>query len=576
MTEGRSEPSDVGPEAPASSVDRDLQILRQRLRAPDEWQPSGRDLLLSETVPGLPSLDVVVEQIAARPWEWRQLALVTVHVSPVTRLERTFGWSTFDRVIARISQLLLLIKRDHLRKEDLLAGLSISGTAFVFALAASRDGKLIDDLALSSLRERLRRQIVQLVTEQFPVELAREFECFIGCAVTDLEGEPNIPRVLHRGLEAAYADAFGQRHRDLQRRQDALRAILEQRRLSVVLQPIVDLVAGKAIAYEALARAADAQFPSPAVLFEVAAECGLLRPLERLCWETAVATLPSLPDDALLFVNVEVESLLDPRSDLAALKPLAGRGVLELTERAAVADYGRFRRALGVVADMGLQVAIDDVGAGHSGLRVLAETRPAFIKLDSALTRTLEGDDLRWELVQLLRKFATRVSAALVVEGVETAHNLRLLRDIGVRYVQGFVFGAPAAAPPAPPDIDLSHLLDAERGVGAGQALDRRLRGVAADLAAVEKEILEGEGSQQVLEEFKLAIDQVRTSVWALFHPADPEAERRVMAHFRLSRMTAMCRSTFADLADGTITSSAPDFEEFYAAVERLLRQAAE
>jgi len=151
-----------------------------------------------------------------------------------------------------------------------------------------------------------------------------------------------------------------------------------------------------------------------------------------------------LSGDELLFLNIDAESIFDP--DLgwrAALEGFGGRVVLELTERAAISDFRLFQRVLDQVRQMGLQFAIDDVGSAHSSLRLVAEARPNFIKLDMAITRGLHLDDIRRELVRLLLHLAERIGSPLIVEGVETAQDLQALREIDVRYVQGFLFGKP-------------------------------------------------------------------------------------------------------------------------------------
>jgi len=398
--------------------------------------------------------------------------------------------------------------------------------------------------------------------------MARLFECFIGCAVSDLEEGANVSRAVLRALDAAYADAFSQRDNKLERQRGLLQRVIEQRLIWMVFQPIVDLEAGRVLGYEALARSSEPEFADVSRLFEVAAQTQLLRPLELLCWETVVGKLSAVPSqDALMFLNIELESLLSPHwTDLGGLRPLAHRGVLELTERAAVSDYRLFRRTLGFLSEMGLQVAIDDVGSAYSGLRVLAEAHPAFIKLDMNITRGVGQEELRAELVALLRRFAERASASLIVEGVETVHELQALRNLGVRYVQGYVFGRPAAEFPV---VNVGEVLsglsqDRER------TLNRRLEAIKTDLATIETEVLATDAPVRLLEEFKLTLDHVRTNIWAVFNPAAPEARRRVVAHFRLLRMADMCRQVLADLEDGTITAASPDFEVLRAVLQRL------
>lgn len=547
---------------------RDLNVLRQRLAGAPADRQLDVDRILFEPVTGLPSLPVILQQMAATLRQGSQVGLLTIHVSPVTRLERLFGWKTFDDLVRSVAEVLTAIKGHDLRADDVLAELSASGTTFVLLLAPPRQRRTLDYRTLSGLRERLQQRLAEQVAARFPPEMARLFECFVGCAVSDLEESTGLSRAVLRGLDAAYADAFSQRDHRLERQRGLLQRVIEQRLISMVFQPIVDVEAGRVLGYEALARSSEPEFSDVARLFEVAAQTELLRPLEQLCWESAIARLPAVPNpDALLFLNIELESLLSPHfTDLGGLRPLANRGVLELTERAAVSDYRLFRRTLDLLAEMGLQVAIDDVGSAYSGLRVLAEAHPAFIKLDMGITRGVGQEELRSELVALLRKFAERSSAALIVEGVETPHELQTLRNLGVRYMQGWVFGRPTAEFPR---VDVA-------GVLAGlpedrvRTLARRLESIKTELATIETEVLATDAPVRLLEEFKLTLDHVRTNVWAVFNPAEPEARRRVVAHFRLLRMADMARQVLADLEDGTITAASPDFEQLRAVLQRL------
>jgi EAL domain-containing protein (putative c-di-GMP-specific phosphodiesterase class I) len=561
-------PDDFSGGLPPTPDQRDLSVLRQRLSGTPAARQPDVDRILFEPVTGLPSLPVILQQLAGPLRQGRQVGLLTIHVSPITRLERLFGWKAFDELVCSVSELLQGVKTHDLRADDVLAELSASGTTFILVLAPPRQQRPLDYRTLSALRQRVQHGLAERVTQRFPPEMARLFECFIGCAVSDLEEDANLSRAVLRGLDAAYADAFSQRDTKLERQRVVLQRVIEERRIWMVFQPIVDLEAARVMGYEALARASEPEFVDVNRLFEVASQTHLLRPLEQLCWETAIEKLPALPSpDALLFLNIELESLLSPHwTEFGGLRPLANRGVLELTERAAVKDYRLFQRTLGLLSEMGLQVAIDDVGSAYSGLRVLAEAHPAFIKLDMGITRGVGQEEMRTELVGLLRKFAERSKAALIVEGVETPHELQALRSLGVRYAQGYVFGRPAAEFPTVNVAEVLAALPEDRE----RALARRLESIKTELAIIESLVLSADAPQRLLEEFKLALDHVRTNIWAVFNPAEPEARRRVAAHFRLVRVADMCRQVLADLHDGTITAASPDFEELRAVLQRL------
>jgi EAL domain-containing protein (putative c-di-GMP-specific phosphodiesterase class I) len=336
------------------------------------------------------------------------------------------------------------VKRECLRERDFLAEISVSGTSFVLVLSAPRSTRPVDYAMLSVMRERVRRELLERIAARFPPEVSGQFECSIGCVVINAIGSVPVNRLILRGLDAAYGDAYGERDRALQERRAALEDIIGHRLISTVYQPIVDLVEERVLGYEAFARGPAGELENPEYLFELAAQTKLVWQLERLCREAAATGLAMLSGDELLFLNIDAESIFDPNLGWrAALEGFGGRVVLELTERAAISDFRLFQRVLDQVRQVGLQFAIDDVGSAHSSLRLIAEARPNFIKLDMAITRGLHLDDIRRELVRLLLHLAESIGSRLIVEGVETAQDLQALREIGVRYVQGFLFGKP-------------------------------------------------------------------------------------------------------------------------------------
>lgn len=555
-----------GPGRHDSSFDRDLATLQRRLMEADPEAPLSLDDVLSESVTALPSLQQLLHQAAYQLRERGWAGLLTVHLSPAMKLGRFFGWEAFDAVARKVGELLEEVKRTDLRKADLLAELSMSGSTFVLVLSPPRHGRAPDYRALSRLRHRVRERLTALIAARFPETVASECDSYLGCAVIAGEGEDNPARALLRGLETAYADAFDERDRELQERRVTLERIIDARLINMVFQPIVDVTARRVVGYEALARFPS--FPDSGRLFAAAAQTGLQRPLEQLCQEAAVAALPTLPGtDTLLFVNAGVDWLLGSGpGELKRLGPLAGRGVLELTERAAITDNRLFRRALASLSALGIRVAIDDVGSAYSGLRVVAEAHPAFIKIDMDITRGVEHQEVRQELMRFLCKFVERARATLIVEGVETASELRAVHRVGASWMQGYYLGVPAAEFR---DVDLA-TIEAELARDQARAMADRLEALKSELTLIEQEVFIVHASPKELNDFKLALDHLRTSVWAVFNTDDPEARRHVVSHFRLKRVTTMLHEVLQDLHNGTITAFSPGFEALREVIELL------
>jgi EAL domain-containing protein (putative c-di-GMP-specific phosphodiesterase class I) len=213
--------------------------------------------------------------------------------------------------------------------------------------------------------------------------------------------------------------------------------------LSMVFQRIVDLRAGTIVGYEALARFAGEPSRPPDVWFRDAAEVGLGLELERLALCKALERLPSLAPQLFLSLNASPELVTSGEFLSAVDGAAAGRIVVEITEHAPVHDYPRLARALDLLRDRGVRVAIDDAGAGFASLRHILELAPTFIKLDISITRDISTRQASRSLAAALVTFAHGIGATLIAEGVETTEQLGALDLLGVPLAQGFYLGRP-------------------------------------------------------------------------------------------------------------------------------------
>ena len=228
-------------------------------------------------------------------------------------------------------------------------------------------------------------------------------------------------------------------------------AILEQRSMECVYQPIVRLADGVIVGYEALARRPGHSDEGVEELFTAALRLGLGRDLDWLCRRAALAGAHWLRDEALLFVNVGVPGLIDPLHGIDQMLLLTIWGdkrpdeiVLELSEREAVTDRDRLREVLTEYRRHGFRFALDDVGEGYSTIEVLATARPEVIKIPRTLTRgpgrTIDGNVAA---ISALVEFASVTGAFVIAEGVETESDVALMRELGVTHGQGFALGRP-------------------------------------------------------------------------------------------------------------------------------------
>ena len=254
-------------------------------------------------------------------------------------------------------------------------------------------------------------------------------------------------------MSGMVSDLSEQLHRDelaTSERRDRIERIsraIEGHGRTNVYQPIMELDGHAVVGMEALARFATEPILPPDRWFAEAAEVGLGPDLELACDRVALADLARLPRGTYLSINAsrrtaESSALLD---ELDAVD--ASRVVIEITEHEAVDDYDALSRALGRVRERGSRIAIDDAGAGFASLRHILLIDPEIIKIDVSLTRNIDSDAKRRAISSALITFGDEMGMTVVAEGIETLQEHETLRELGVRFGQGFYLGHPAALP---------------------------------------------------------------------------------------------------------------------------------
>jgi EAL domain-containing protein (putative c-di-GMP-specific phosphodiesterase class I) len=268
-----------------------------------------------------------------------------------------------------------------------------------------------------------------------------------------LAGFAALHRALERHDRALTARLTHARRRDEheQRERSAARArvqaVLADDALRIVFQPIFDLATGRAIGAEALARFDTEPRRPPNVWFAEAAAVGLGVELELLAVHRALSRLAQLDADLYLTLNVSPAAVCSRRLDAVFDTVDARRIVVELTEHDQVVDYDELIGALTTLRTRGVRLAIDDVGAGFSGLNRIARLRPELIKLDLDLTRHIDIDPAQQALTTALVAFAAATGTTIIAEGIETPSELDALRHLDVAGGQGYLLGRPGDLP---------------------------------------------------------------------------------------------------------------------------------
>jgi EAL domain-containing protein (putative c-di-GMP-specific phosphodiesterase class I) len=219
---------------------------------------------------------------------------------------------------------------------------------------------------------------------------------------------------------------------------------------TMAFQPIVDIVAGRVFAYEALVRGTEGQSAAEIL---AGIEAQMVYKFDQSCRIRAIelaARLFGSGDGVKLSINFMPNAVYEPetciRTSLAAARRVGfdpERLMFEFTEDERIREIGHLRRILECYRSRGFTTAIDDFGAGYAGLNLLADLRPDMLKLDMGLIRGIDGCHARQEIVAGVTRVAGALGMECIAEGIETAAELDTLRAIGIRLYQGFYIAKP-------------------------------------------------------------------------------------------------------------------------------------
>ena len=153
----------------------------------------------------------------------------------------------------------------------------------------------------------------------------------------------------------------------------------------------------------------------------------------------------SIPVDVKILINLHPMDLLNDAlyKQEAALSSIASRIILEITERVSLNQISNLQERLNSLRSLGFSLAIDNLGAGYSGLSAFPMIQPNLAKIDMSLTRNIHQDPIKLRLIQALLKVCTKLNMPIVIEGVETPQERDTLIAIGCKLLQGYLFGKP-------------------------------------------------------------------------------------------------------------------------------------
>ncbi len=413
---------------------------------------------------GLPNRAALAKAIAARLERLRQrdgcAALLYVDLFNFSLVNDTCGHAAGDTLLRQAARTL----ERHVQHGDQLA--RVGNDEFALLLPAA-------DLPTAT---RVAESILQEFTGfTFPWGERRiKVGVSLGCEIFDADAESDIDVLVAAAASCSKARELGRNrmHCAAERRERGvgngmsswiprISEALEEHRFRLFLQPIIALDSGPAreeCHSEALVRmiGRDGQLISPQSFIPAAERYGLIDDLDRWVVVEAVRLLQILPGASSpgfkLSVNLSGATISDESSADFILGVIDRSGVdprrlqFEITETAAIRQFDRALALIHRLRSHGCYLALDDFGSGLSSLRYLQEIPVDFLKIDGAFIRRMELSEVDLAMVETINGLAHIMGIRTVAESVENANQLRLLRQLGVDYAQGFHLAMPQAA----------------------------------------------------------------------------------------------------------------------------------
>ena len=374
--------------------------------------------------------------------------LLLVAIDHLGHLNEAYGFEITEEVIAQVAKRI----RARMRGKDHLG--RFSGNKFGVVLTSCTPDEL------STAAERL---ITGVHDEPFYTAAGPVAVTVTIGGVTAPRHARTVPEILARAQDALHA-ARAKRHgsftaytpnieRDALRRQsmraaDEIVAALNERRIALAYEPVVEAQSRKIAFYECLMRIhrRDGGVAQANDIIPVAERVGLVRMLDFRVLELVVAELAAAPS-LQASVNVSPNSAIDPHwwqglgALLRANSDAAGRLIIEITETAAIQDLDDARGFVTRVKDLGCRIAIDDFGAGHTSFRNLRKLGVDIVKIDGAFVPNIVKSNDDRAFVHTLVDLSRRLGLKAVAEWVQDEESAALVGDWGCDYLQGALIG---------------------------------------------------------------------------------------------------------------------------------------
>jgi EAL domain-containing protein (putative c-di-GMP-specific phosphodiesterase class I) len=399
----------------------------------------------------LPALSGTLPRIAEHFSRLGGLGLVLIDGGAIHDVENRHGFAAHERIFRALASVIRDVCGDRMRADDILVTGDPGRSEIAVLLFRDRDQGDFYRAEVAPLALQIRRAIQKNLNRIFyPFARARA-SIPTGIAVAfrnPLFGEVTQIR---RALDEARSDAELTEQRSLRVDKRTLIRVLLNGRVHSVYEPIVDAKTFTVFGYEALSRGPEGtSLSAPLALFELAERTGLVFDLDCLCRRRALDGAIDFPSGSKLFLNIRPSAFHDPSFQpdelcrtLERCRLSPSDVVFEISEQESIENFSIFRKARDDYGAMGFQFALDDTGSGYASFQSVMELAPEFVKVDRAFVAGIDGDPARQAILHGFQTIADRINARIVGEGLDTLEELETLRDLGIPFGQGWLFGKP-------------------------------------------------------------------------------------------------------------------------------------
>ena len=398
----------------------------------------------------VPSRAALQQTVATRMELGKRFGVILCDIDRFKLINYSLGREFADRVLRQVAQVL----RDVLGPDASIG--RWGGPEFLCVV--NEPGEV--DTLVERLRHRIERLVILSKTSR--IHITASF------GVASFPQDGGGPTDLLNAVEAALYHAKGSgrnravRATIVQKRVlgmgAALEAALHEQRIIAAYQPIINLKTGQVVAEEALARMRlpDGRLLAAEEFIEVSQHLQLTYKIDQsVIRATLDRCISSLNDSAPLvhFVNISADLLRHPEAvqDLLALvtkycETCQHQGdtrralVLELTERELFGDSQHAREMLMGFVNVGLKLALDDFGSGYSSFQYLADLPFSFLKLEGSLVSRIQEPTVR-SIIHGIQRIAEELKITTLAEGIETAETAAIIKDLGIDWAQGYLYG---------------------------------------------------------------------------------------------------------------------------------------